>query len=85
MSLRFFKIFDGIFKEFPTIVKLPFLSCDFWRELLSIFLKSVILHNASKFKNIDKMFPDKVFKSFYVDSFNCSVSNLAEAYLKTNF
>ena len=41
-------------------------------------LNSVICFHASKYKNVDKEFSEKVAKSFYVDDFNSAAKDISE-------
>ena len=73
-----FLLFDNIFKDIPEVAKYRFCRVIFGANCSQYLLNSVIRFHASKYKNVDKEFSEKVAKSFYVDDFNATVKDNSE-------
>ena len=70
--------FDDIFKDIPKVTKYRFCRVIFGADCSQYLLNSVIRFHASKYKNFDKEFSEKVAKSFYVDDFNSTAKDISE-------
>ena len=70
--------FGDIFKDIPEVVKYRFCRVIFGANCLQYLSNSVIRFHASKYKNVDKEFFEKVAKSFYVDDFNSTAKDISE-------
>ena len=75
--LRFLS-FDHIFKDIPEVTKYRFCRVIFGANCSQYLLNSVIRFHASKYKNIDKEFPGKRDKTFYVDDINSFGKDISE-------
>ena len=71
-------LFDNIFKDIPEVAKYRFCRVIFGANCSQYLLNSVIRFHASKYKNVDKEFSEKVAKSFYVDDFNTTAKDNSE-------
>ena len=54
------------------------MSCLFGANCSQYLLNSVIRFGASKYKNVEKEFSEKVAESFYVDDFNSTAKDISE-------
>ena len=70
--------FDDIFKDIPEVTKYRFCRVIFGANCSQYLLNSVIRFHASKYKNVDKDFSEKIAKSFYVDDFNSTGKYISE-------
>ena len=70
--------FDDIFKDTPEVTRYRFFRVIFGANRSQYLLNSVIRFHASKYKNVDKEFSEKVAKSFYVDDFNATAKDNSE-------
>ena len=70
--------FDESFKDIPKVAKYRFYRVIFGANCSQYLLNSVIRFHASKYKNVDKEFSEKVTKSFYVYDFNSTAKNISE-------
>ena len=70
--------FDDIFKDIPEVTKYRYCRVIFGADCSQYLLNSVIRFHASKYKNFDKEFSEKVAKSFYVDDFNSTAKDISE-------
>ena len=70
--------FDDIFKDIPEVTKYRFCHVIFGTNCSQYLVNSVIRFHASKYKNIDEEFSEKVPKSFYVDDSNASAKDISE-------
>ena len=70
--------FGNIFKGIPEVAKYRFCRVIFGANCSQYLLNSVIRFHASKYKNVDKEFSEKVAKSFYVDDFNSTAKDISE-------
>ena len=70
--------FDEISKDIPKVAKYRFCRVIFGANCSQYLLNSVIRFHASKYKNVDKEFSEKVTKSFYVYDFNSTANNISE-------
>ena len=70
--------FDDIFKDIPQVPKYRFCRVIFGANCSQYLLNSVIRFHASKYKNVDKQFSEKIAKSFYVDDFNSTAKDTSE-------
>ena len=70
--------FDDIFKDFPEVTKYRFCRVIFGANCWQYLLNRVIRFHASKYRNVDKEFSEKVAKSFYVNDFNSTAKNISE-------
>ena len=85
--LRFLWL-DDIFKDIPEVIKYRFCRFIFGANCSQYVLNSVIRFHASRYKNVDKEFSEKVAKSFYVDDFNSTAKDISEGieiYKKSKF
>ena len=69
--------FDNIFKDISEVAKNRFCLVTFGANFSQYLLNSVIRFHASKYKNVDKEFSEKVAKSFYVDDFNSTAKDIS--------
>ena len=79
---------DDIFKDIPEVIKYRFCRFIFGANCSQYVLNSVIRFHASRYKNVDKEFSEKVAKSFYVDDFNFTAKDISEGieiYKKSKF
>ena len=70
--------FDDIFKDIPEVTKYRYCRVIFGADCSQYLLNSVIRFHASKYKNVDKEFSERVAKSFYVDDFNSTAKDISE-------
>ena len=70
--------FGDIFKDIPDVTKYRFCRVTFGANCSQYLLNRVIRFHASKYKNFDKEFSEKVAKSFYVDDFNPTAKDISE-------
>ena len=70
--------FDDIFKDIPEVTKCRFCCVIFGANCSQYLSNSVILFHVSKYKNVDKEFPGKGAKSFYIDDFNSAAKDISE-------
>ena len=70
--------FGDIFKDIPEVINYRFCRVIFRANCLQYLLNSVIRFHASKYKNVDKEFSEKVAKIFYVDDFNSTAKDISE-------
>ena len=70
--------FDDIFKDTPEVTKYRFFRVIFGANRSQYLLNSVIRFHASKYKNVDKEFSEKVAKSFYVNDFDATAKDISE-------
>ena len=70
--------FDDIFKDIPEVTKCRFCRVIFGANCSQYLSNSVIRFHVSKYKNVDKEFPGKGAKSFYVDDFNSAAKDISE-------
>ena len=69
--------FDNIFKDISEVAKNRFCLVTVGANFSQYLLNSVIRFHASKYKNVDKEFSEKVAKSFYVDDFNSTAKDIS--------
>ena len=70
--------FDDIFKDIPQVLKCRFCRVIFEANCSRYLLNSVIRFRASKYKNVEKEFSEKVAESFYVHDFNSTAKDISE-------
>ena len=70
--------FGNIFKGIPEVAKYRFCRVIFGANCSQYLLNSVICFHASKYKNVEKEFSEKVAESFYVDDFNSTAKDISE-------
>ena len=75
--LRFLWFYD-IFKDIPEVTKYRFCHVIFGANCSQYLVNSAIRFHASKYKNIDEEFSEKVAKSFYVDDSNAAAKDISE-------
>ena len=69
---------DDIFKDISEVTRYKFCRVIFRANCSQYLLSSVVRFHASKYKNVDKKFSEKVAKSFYVDDFNSTAKDISE-------
>ena len=69
---------DDIFKDISEVTRYKFCRVIFRANCSQYLLGSVVRFNASKYKNVDKKFSEKVAKSFYVGDFNSTAKDISE-------
>ena len=70
--------FDDILKDIPQVPKDRFCRVIFGANCSQYLLNSVIRFHASKYKNVEKEFSEKVAESFYVDDFNSTAKDISK-------